>query len=148
MAKYLGIDVGSKNVGIATADVNSPIATPYGTFDRAQGKSEKKVLELIESEEIKLIIVGLPLDVSGKLSDQCRDILDYTRRLKRRTDVKISYIDEHLSSYEAETKLNQAGVLQVPGVLDRAAATIILQTYLDNKESLVLIKEEDLEEIK
>ena len=150
MAKIIGIDVGTKNVGLAIADLESPIATPYGTFDRAQNRAEKEVLALLEDQDIELIIVGFPLDEVGKASKQCIDILDFTRRLIRRTNVQLLYVDEHLTSCEAEQKLIEAGkqrISEQKGVLDKAAATIILQSYLDSEGSSKVMTQVEVEKL-
>lgn len=150
MGVLVGIDVGTKNVGIATANSASPIATPLGTFDRAQHKSEKKILELLDELDVERIIIGIPLGSAGEFTDQCQDILDYYRRLARRTKVEISFLDEHLSSREAEERLIEAGkknINQQRGVLDKASASIILQTYLDDKNDRVLYSYKDIENL-
>ncbi|MCB0318476.1 MAG: Holliday junction resolvase RuvX [Bdellovibrionales bacterium] len=149
MGKLLGIDVGKKNVGIAIAEIGSPIASPFGTFLRAQHRAESKILEILSSNAVEKIIVGLPLNESGKLTDQCKDVIDFTRRLKRRTDVDILYVDEHLSSCVAQDKLTEAGKManmkKQKGNIDKAAAAIILQTFLDSEMNPKIMTHNEIE---
>ena len=131
----LGIDVGSKRVGTALADEKSPIANPFRTFDRAKYKAEQAIIELIEQRDIKSVVVGLPLSADGTKNPACSTVENFCRRLLKRVNFELTYVDEYLSSEDAKQRLNRRVGRANRGVIDSAAACIILQNYLDSVRS-------------
>lgn len=132
MGLILGIDVGTKRVGIAITDPDGRYALPHKTVLRAQGAAEAEILKLIASHRVHIVVVGLPLGRDGSKNDQCLKVQNFCRRLKKRVNVEIVYVDEHLSSEEAKEKLRSTGRRSVASEeIDAVAASIILQCYLD-----------------
>ena len=135
MAKLIGLDVGTKRVGVALSDESGKFASAYASFARPQSEAEQQLLSLIESEQVTQLVVGLPLSASGERTDQCEDVERFARRISRRTAVEVIYVDEHLSSEEAKQRLGIAEQpspeLRKKGVIDAEAASILLQSYLD-----------------
>lgn len=131
----LGLDVGDKRVGVAMLSKGGMLATPVGTFLRAGGKAESEILTLISKHSIETVVVGLPLSDDGEKNEQCQKVEAFCRRLGKRIQVRIEFVDEYSSSYDAEEKIRSSGkrakALKQKGIIDAAAATIILQTYLD-----------------
>ncbi len=124
---YLGIDYGLKHVGLSLAD--SPLASP---LTQTTYQSEKQlfdfVTQVIYEQQVKAIVVGLP---DGKLSGKVKD---FGTRLNKLTNLPVYYQDETLSTFEAKQKLLQAHKPQKKRRLDhQAAATLILQNYLDDQ---------------
>ena len=132
MAVIIGLDVGTKRVGIAISDPQCRYALPQKTVLRARGAAEAEILKLIAAHGVLLIVAGLPLGRDGSRNDQCLKVENFCRRLKKRANVEIAYVDEHLSSEDAKDKLRSAGRRQIaPEEIDAVAASIILQGYLD-----------------
>ncbi|MBN8549185.1 MAG: Holliday junction resolvase RuvX [Deltaproteobacteria bacterium] len=135
MTVLLALDVGDKRVGIAMAGAGSSMATPHSTVERAAGRAEREILALIKQHKIERMVVGLPLSDDGQKNEQCLKVERFCRRLQKRVQVDIQFVDEYASSYEAEEKLRSAGVsgrqLKKDGFLDAASAAVILQSFLD-----------------
>ena len=132
---YIGLDVGDKRVGVALSDLSGILASPFATFDRAQGRAEKAILSLYCEKSAKCLVVGLPLSEDGAKNQQCLKVENFCRRLSKRMDLKIYYIDEYASTIEAEDKLSNRGSKRGRGGvrpdLDAASAAVILQAFLD-----------------
>ena len=139
MAVILGLDIGDKRVGTALSDVGESMATPYETFERGAGSAESKLLKLIADRSIQTVVVGMPLSESGERNDQCEKVEQFARRLERRAQISIKFVDEYGTSFEAEERLSQMGVsakrAKSERLVDSMAAAIILQQYLDSLEN-------------
>lgn len=121
--KILGIDYGSKRVGIAISDESHTLAREYNIF------SPKEFWENIEAlckdEAIEKIVIGLPLNMSGGQTDSTRNVQEFADKLEEKLGIAVEYMDERLSSVMAGN---------LPGGkknVDSLAAQIILQNYLD-----------------
>lgn len=134
-APIIGIDVGDKYVGVAMSDLSCSLASPVGTFTRAKGEAEQKLIRLLADHKVELLISGLPLAANGKKNEQCLKVENFCRRLQKRIEVRIEYVDEYASTCEAEDLLRTTKrgrkSLKHSGKLDAASATVILQSYLD-----------------
>ncbi len=125
MKNYLGIDWGEKRIGLALADSDNNIATPFKTIENIS-----KLLEIIKEEEINELVVGLPKKMSGEQADNIK-FMKFVEILKKRLvdkKVKINFIDERLSSVQADS-LTFKGIKQLGR--DSLSAMIILQSFLD-----------------
>lgn len=137
MTKILGLDVGDVRIGVALGDRNTSVSTPLCSFFRKKGQAEREILALITQHQISAIIIGLPLDSDGRETEQCEPIHNVARRLGRRTEVPIEFIDESHSTFEAKQRyLNTATgkkknlqYAKQEGLLDALAASIILEQY-------------------
>ncbi len=118
---YLGIDWGEKRIGLAVADLEIKIANNFKTVS-----SLGELLSLINSLDIKEIVLGKPLKLSGNLSNQ--QFLRFYQKLKEKTKVKISLFDERLSTNLSKNLniLNKAKYDK-----DQSSACLILQSYLE-----------------
>ena len=129
----IGLDVGDIRVGVAVSDPLSVIATAYGTYVRAKGEAERKILQLIQERSPRALVVGLPLSKEGKRTAQCERVERFVKRLERRAKVSIIYIDEYLSSEQAKEILRARGAgprACEAGAVDSTAAALILQDFL------------------
>lgn len=125
MKNYLGIDWGEKRIGLALADSDNNIATPFKIIENIS-----KLLEIIKEEEINELVVGLPKKMSGEQADNIK-FMKFVEILKKRLvdkKVKINFIDERLSSVQADS-LTFKGIKQLGR--DSLSAMIILQSFLD-----------------
>jgi len=125
MKNYLGIDWGEKRIGLAIADNENNIATPFKTIENIS-----KLLEIIKEEEINELVIGLPKKMSGDKTDNVK-FMKFVEILKEKLiekKIKINFIDERLSSVQADT-LTVKGIKQQGR--DSLSAMIILQVFLD-----------------
>jgi putative Holliday junction resolvase len=137
--RILAVDYGKKRIGLAITDNTKIIAYPLKVI-LAQDSLKKTASFLRENiseyiKEIDLIIIGLPLLMSGKESEMSKEIKEFASLLKEITDIEIIFIDERLTSSQVEKdlkdtfKLNRKKRAQKS---DTMAACIILKQYLDN----------------
>jgi putative holliday junction resolvase len=137
--KILALDIGTRRVGVAISDEAGMFAFPVATYARLAGKAEAAVIDLVKSLKVKTLIAGLPLDECGGKTKQCEDVENFCRRLKKRLpSLDVVFCDEYASSREAEQRLTERGKSKrspatKKGVIDAAAATIILQSFLDSR---------------
>ena len=135
MSRILGIDVGDKRVGIALSDPSGSFATPHTTLLRAGGAAEDGILQLVQEHGVEVVVVGLPLGAGGERNPQCDKVGRFCRRLSKRAAVRIVFVDEHLSSEDAQEKLRASGRSHFKKEeVDAVAAALILQAHLDTKE--------------
>jgi putative Holliday junction resolvase len=139
--RKIAFDVGDVRIGIATSDPTALIAGGYETFTRSKNldKDMKYLASVITEKQCDEIILGLPLNMDGTEGDRARIVRQFGERLKKYTAVDIVYHDERLSTVSAEKSLIEGGMRRDKrkSVIDKVAATIILQSYLDkiNKRS-------------
>jgi putative Holliday junction resolvase len=131
----LGIDYGTKRIGIAIADRELKIAMPHSTL---QGRHEatrdaRIVTDLGAAENAECFVVGLPVNMDGSDSPQTELTRRFAAELGRLSNLPVHLQDERLSSFAAEEVMEAAGVRAAKrkDLLDRIAAQKILQAYLD-----------------
>ena len=130
----MGLDLGSKTIGVAISDSFRSIATPLKTIRRTKFSEEVKVLfKLISEREISGIIIGLPKNMDGTEGARCQSTRAFARNIITFTDFPISYWDERLSTVAAEKALLAADINRKrrSEVIDHVAASYILQGALD-----------------
>ena len=132
----LGLDIGLKRVGLAGCDGTGLIATGIGTLVRSSFERDVAYLrELVRERRVQILVAGLPYSLSGELGAQARQVQKYARRIATALDLPLEYADERLTSVEAEELMKTAGisVSQNKGSIDRKAAALILQQWLDER---------------
>ncbi len=139
--RILGLDVGSKTVGVAVSDPLGVIATGVTTIDRVGiRKDTGKVIDYIKEYGCETVVIGLPLSLDGEDSVQTQKVRDFRTMLENKlrssgplSRVKIEWQDERYSTVEAEEVLIDAGMSREDRkkIIDRQAAIVILQRYLD-----------------
>jgi putative Holliday junction resolvase len=138
--RVLGIDVGTVRVGVAMSDATGTLASPLETLQRAKDGSDlDRLAALVVEHEVTEVVVGEPRHLSGASGASAQDADAYARALVGRisADVPVHMIDERLSTVSAASSLRASGVdsrRQRP-VIDQAAAVVILQSYLDARQS-------------
>ncbi len=134
----LGLDVGSKRIGVAGCDGLGLMATGLTTIERTSfDRDVQQLREWVEHREVQLLVVGLPYATDGTLGLQARQIQKFAKRLAKALQLPVEYIDERLTSVEAEELIKAENRLlsRNKGLIDRKAAAIILQQWLDNRRS-------------
>lgn len=135
--RVLGVDFGTKRVGLAVSDPTGTLATPLETLPRRAGKRPPlAAMERIgRSLGVEHVVVGLPLDLKGEENEWCAEVRDVGRRLGERLGVGVSFVDERFTSVRAERAVRSAGLpkheREKKGRVDAAAAQLILQAWLD-----------------
>jgi putative Holliday junction resolvase len=138
-ARLMGIDVGSKTLGLAISDVTRSIASALVTLRRSRfGPDAKRLLELAAEHGVAGFVVGLPLNLDGTSGPRVQATRAFARNLAKVTPLPILFWDERLSTAAAERMLIDADVTRRrrAAVIDKVAATLILQGALDRMRSL------------
>jgi putative Holliday junction resolvase len=132
----LGLDVGRKRLGVAGCDGTGLIATELITIERTSFEQDvAKLKQIVEEREIQILVVGLPYSMDGTLGFQAKQVQKFARKLGRALQLPVEYVDERLTSVEAEAQLRtQKGFSsRNKGAIDRRAAAIILQQWLERR---------------
>jgi len=133
--KIAGIDYGTVRIGIAVSDADRILASPYETYTRKSPDRDAEYFRRLVSEErIARFVLGLPLHLSGDLSEKAKEVLRFGRWLHQATGIDIDYMDERYSSVEAEHLLREAGLTDKKRKerRDKLAAQILLAAYLES----------------
>lgn len=135
MACMLGLDVGTRRIGVARASNTGPrLASPLCTVERQGLKRDVPALaKICEREGATQIIVGLPYDLDGGEGRSARLARQIGEALAELTGLPVSYQDERFSTVEASARLRQGGhdSRAQRGIIDQAAAAVILQDWMD-----------------
>jgi putative Holliday junction resolvase len=132
----LGLDVGNKRVGVAGCDGTGLIATGITTIHRTSlAKDIEQLRSIVEEREVKLLVVGLPYSMSGEIGSQAKQVQKFTQKIAQALDLPVEYVDERLTSIEAQIQLKAQKRFSTrnKGLIDKQAATIILQQWLDER---------------
>jgi putative holliday junction resolvase len=137
--RVLGVDVGTVRVGVALSDPTGVIASPLETLRRAKDGSDlDRLAALVVEHEVAEVVVGDPRHLSGASGTSAQDARAYSEALAGRiTDVPVQLIDERLSTVTAAGHLREGGIdsRRQRSVIDQAAAVVILQQYLDSRQT-------------
>lgn len=135
--RYLGLDLGTKTLGVSISDRTGVIASFY---DNIRYDDEdillNRIKEIIDKEKIDIIVLGLPKNMDGSLGFRVEETLSFKDKLEKITDKEIILQDERLTTKVATDVLIQADMSRKKRkqVIDGVSAVIILQSYLDRKE--------------
>lgn len=131
--RYLGMDLGSKTLGLAISDKLGIISSPYKLI-RYKDVDDliKEVLSIIEKEEVDALVLGYPKNMNNTIGPAAERSLEFKELLKQSTNKEIHLVDERLSTMEAEKILIFADVSRKKRkkIIDEVSASIILDTYL------------------
>jgi putative holliday junction resolvase len=134
----LGLDVGRKRIGVAGCDGTGLIATGLTTVERQSFQQDvDRLRQWVEERQVQVLVVGLPYHLNGELGAQARQVQKFANRLSKALDLPVEYVDERLTSVQAE-ELIQAEKLSLQhhkSLIDRKAAAIILQQWLDERRA-------------
>ena len=134
--RVMGLDYGDVRIGIALSDVTRFLASGFENYTRVNLEKDcQHIAEIISSNNVKVVVLGLPLNMDGSEGVRVEKTKEFAEELKKYTSVDIDFLDERLTSVSAEKILISADVSRKKRkqVLDKLSATIILQDYLDSK---------------
>lgn len=134
--RVIGLDLGNRTVGVALSDYLGIIANPVGTFrfeDQALDSALAQVVAVIKENQVEKIVLGLPKNMNGTIGPQAEYCLKFKEMLEEATKLEVIMIDERLTSRQADVIMLKADMSRQKRKknVDKLAATIILQTYLD-----------------
>ena len=136
--QILCLDIGMVRIGIAKSDELEIIASPLEVYKRTNSinNDAKYIAKLVESKNIGLIVVGLPLKMDGTSGSSVDMVNEFVEKIKKFTNVPVVMQDERFSTVSATNILLEGNVSREKrkGVVDKLAATIILQSFLDKKQ--------------
>jgi putative Holliday junction resolvase len=139
-ARLIGLDLGTKTIGLAISDVERRLASPLRTLPRGAFQRDADALSSIFAEfEVAGVILGLPLDLEGRDGPRAQSTRAFARNLSARTVLPIAYWDERFSTAAVTRSLiaNDVSRARRAQVVDKMAAAYILQGALDRLASLV-----------
>ena len=134
--RYLAIDYGDKRTGLAICDPAETIASPL-TVIHGQKELLRKIADIVETENVEAIVLGLPLNMDDSQGFQAKHVLQFAEQLKTRLNIPIHFQDERLSTFGAEEKLNLPKFTRKKKKkrLDAIAAAEILEAFLEQKKT-------------
>ena len=136
--KIMALDLGDSRIGIAFSDIMNIIANGYETYNRKKTDQDYDyICNLAKSNNVGEIVIGLPINMDGSEGERVKLAREFGEKLSSMLDgIKIQYIDERLTTISAERVLLEADISREKRkkVIDKIAATIILQSYLDIKK--------------
>ncbi|MFL5737395.1 MAG: Holliday junction resolvase RuvX [Actinomycetota bacterium] len=131
--RVLALDLGDVRIGVAISDPGRRLAVPLGVVRTGAPGDLKAIRSIVGDNDVSLVVVGDPLLLSGERGDRSRKADEFARALRAVLDVPVELHDERLSTVEAERELRSAGASgrEARRSVDQAAATVILQSWLD-----------------
>ena len=132
--RKIGLDIGSVRIGVATSDSLGIIASAHSVYTRKNLTADAKYMaDLAQKLEADGFVLGLPLKMDGSEGQSVQMVREFASELEKYTSLPIYYQDERLTTVSAERILLEADMRRKDrkNVIDRIAATIILQTFLD-----------------
>ena len=135
MKRALGIDFGDVRVGLALSDLTKTISKPFETIKYINlGDLSLQLKVIIEEKEVDTLVVGIPFNMSGEDTKQTVKVRDFVLFIESIISLPIHLIDERLTSKEAKKTMHILNIKtgHNKGTIDKIAASIILQEYLDS----------------
>ncbi|MHB8572285.1 MAG: Holliday junction resolvase RuvX [Candidatus Dormibacteria bacterium] len=134
MSRVLAVDPGSRRVGLAVSDPGELIAQPLRTLEAGSGLTQA-VCAIAREMEVGAIVVGLPVEMSGREGPAAAAARDLGAALAGASGLPVEYVDERLTSVQAERSMAAQGLSsrRRRGRTDEVAATLILQQFLDKR---------------
>ncbi len=135
--RALGVDLGSRRIGVALSNSAGTLATPYDTVERSGdvARDHRRLLELAAEAEVERIVVGLPLSLDGTVGPAAQGVLAEVEQLRSTTSLPVETYDERLTTVTADRLLRQGGRKGRARrkVVDQTAAAVLLQAWLDGR---------------
>ena len=134
--RYLAIDYGNKRTGLAICDPDETISTPL-TVIEGQKELLKKITDIIETEKVEAIVLGMPFNMDNSQGFQAKRVLHFAEQLKEFLNIPIHFQDERLSTFSAKEKIQGIDFLKKKKkkYLDAIAAAEILEAFLQQKNA-------------
>ena len=125
----LALDVGSVRIGVAVSSLTAKIPRPITTLSNSP-EIFNEIRDLIKTEDVQVIVVGLPRGLDGQITDQTKQTENFVQKLKSNVEIPIYTQDEALTSHKAKEELESRGKPYVKEDVDALAATYILEDFL------------------
>ena len=136
--RYLGLDLGSKTLGVSLSDANGIIASSYKIIrhNEEYEKIIEEVKQIIEEKKVEKIVLGLPKNMNGTIGPKGELSYKFKEMLEKETKLEVYLEDERLTTVQANNMLitNDTSRKKRKKVIDSLAATIILQSFLDRNK--------------
>ena len=137
--KYLGLDLGTRTLGVSISDITKTIATAYGTIRFEEDNYEEAISKLstiMEKEPIEKLVLGFPKNMNSTVGPRALVTLEFKKMLEDTFKIPVEMQDERLSTKEASGYMIKADISRKKRKqkIDSLAANIILQTYLDKRK--------------
>lgn len=132
----ISLDVGRKRIGVAGCDRTGLIATGLTTIERQSFAEDiARLQQIVKEREAQVLVVGLPYSMNGTLGFQAKQVQKFAQRAAKALQLPLEYVDERLTSFQAEEmlKAEKKSPSRDKSVIDRIAAAIILQQWLDER---------------
>lgn len=137
--RYLGLDLGTRTLGISLSDTTLTIASTYKTIKFADSEYDLLIPELkkiIEEFEVAKIVLGFPKNMNNTIGERCQTTISFKDLIEKNLNIEVALQDERLSTVEANNYMLKSDISRKKRKkhIDSLAANIILQTYLDKKK--------------
>jgi len=135
--RFLGLDIGSKRIGLALSDELGITAQGLPTLNRTTpGNDIRKLLEIVSQHKVEKIVIGLPKNMNGTLGKSAEQVLAFIQEMKVKTAIPVDVWDERLSTVAVTRTLVSANLSRRrrKEVVDKLAAVYILQGFLDSQK--------------
>ena len=133
MGRIVALDVGDARIGIAVSDPMKIVANPLNTLFRKKTDEDfEEIARIVREQDAELVVCGLPKSMNNQENAQTAKTREFAEKLKSYISVPVKFFDERLTTVSAERALIEGGVRREDrkNVIDKAAATMILQNYL------------------
>ncbi len=131
LKSVLSLDVGSTRIGVSVASFNARLARPLTTVLNDE-KIFDRLLQIIEEEGVRLLVIGYPRGLAGQITEQTKIVESFGKQCQSRLHIPVVYQDESVTSITAEAELKQHRKSYPKERIDAIAATIILEDYLND----------------
>lgn len=133
--RALGIDLGSKRIGLALSDASGTIASPYSVIERTNRHVDyQRIAEVVADEDVAVIVVGLPLSLSGEPTRAAIAATAEAERIATVVGVPVELHDERMTTVTADERLRHVRGPERRRIIDMHAAAVILQSWLDHDD--------------
>ena len=135
--RIMGLDIGNNTIGVAVSDLMGMTAQGITTIKRESKKKDiEAIKDIIKEQNVNLIVSGLPKNMNGTVGPQAEKVMKFCELIKEETKLEVGFWDERLTTVSAEKMLISGDVSRKnrKKVIDKLAAVLILQNYLDFKK--------------
>jgi putative Holliday junction resolvase len=137
--RCLGLDLGSKRIGVALCDPDERVATPLTVVERSKSRAHDhaNIAKLVAEYEVEAVVVGLPVNMSGKVTAAAQSAKEETEQLRAALGIPVHLHDERLTTVTADRSLMEMEMKADARrrVVDKVAAAVMLQAYLDHRRN-------------
>ena len=139
--RYIGLDLGTKTLGISISDETKTIASPLKILRFSENNNDEilnELEEIVKEFNVEKIVLGLPKNMNNTIGERALVTMEFQKKISDLLNIPVILQDERLSTVSAHNYLLEANVSRKKrkGVVDKMAANIILQTYLDKEKGM------------